>query len=121
MSTAKIAMTQPRRIAATEVAKRTGTLLDSKCYTERPHADRQLGPLGSGELVSLMMRGKKVNVNAPLVLMADGLLLQLLKTNPNLEGYDVVIVDEVHEQSPNLCILLGHLHRVRLRVMQHGN
>ena len=47
-----------------------------------------------------------------LVLMTDGLLLAELTSDPELRRYDTVIVDEAHERSLNVDLLLGVLKRI---------
>ncbi len=47
-----------------------------------------------------------------LVLMTDGLLLAELTSDPELRRYDTVIVDEAHERSLNVDLLLGVLKRL---------
>src|ERR1019366_7262151 len=50
-----------------------------------------------------------------LVLMTDGLLLTELTADPLLSRYDTVIVDEAHERTLNVDLLLGVLKRLRLQ------
>ncbi len=47
-----------------------------------------------------------------LVLMTDGLLLAELASDPLLRRYDTVIVDEAHERTLNVDLLLGVLKRL---------
>ena len=44
--------------------------------------------------------------------MTDGILLAEIASDPLLEGYDTLIVDEAHERSLNVDFLLGYLHRI---------
>ena len=44
-----------------------------------------------------------------LVLMTDGLLLAELASDPLLRRYDTIIVDEAHERTLNVDLLMGVL------------
>src|ERR1700730_6920413 len=54
----------------------------------------------------------RVSAATRLVLMTDGLLLAELGADPELRRYDTVIVDEGHERSLNVDLLLGVLKRL---------
>ena len=54
----------------------------------------------------------QVSASTRLVLMTDGLLLAELGADPELRRYDTVIVDEAHERSLNVDLLLGVLKRL---------
>src|ERR1700682_169872 len=47
-----------------------------------------------------------------LLLMTDGLLLAELASDPTLRRYDTVIVDEAHERTLNVDLLMGVLKRL---------
>ncbi|MDL9936366.1 ATP-dependent RNA helicase HrpA [Gordonia sp. ABSL1-1] len=92
-----IGHTQPRRIAASSVARRiadeTGTEIgDVVGYSVR-FTDR------SGD-------------NTLIRLMTDGILLREIGTDPMLRRYDTLIIDEAHERSLNIDFILGYLHRL---------
>ncbi len=89
-----IGHTQPRRIAASTVAKRV--------------ADEVQTPLG--EFVGYKVRfADKLGPNAAIKLMTDGILLAETQTDPELRAYDTLIIDEAHERSLNIDFLLGYL------------
>ncbi len=95
-----IAHTQPRRIAARALAARIAEELSQ--------------PLGA--TVGFRVRfADQVSEQSRLVLMTDGLLLAELNSDPLLRRYDTVIVDEAHERSLNVDLLLGVLKRVMAR------
>ena len=93
-----IAHTQPRRLAATSVARRVAQELKSAI----------------GEATSKV--GYKIRFadrsrpGIPIKLMTDGILLAEIQSDPMLRAYDTVILDEAHERSLNIDFLLGHLH-----------
>ncbi|HLW24162.1 MAG TPA: ATP-dependent RNA helicase HrpA [Steroidobacteraceae bacterium] len=94
----RIAHTQPRRLAARALASRIA---------------HELGQ-AVGATVGFRVRfADQVSEQTRLVLMTDGLLLAELGRDPRLERYDTVIVDEAHERSLNIDLLLGVLKRVR--------
>jgi ATP-dependent helicase HrpA len=89
-----IGHTQPRRIAASSVAKRIAEELGT--------------PLG--EVVGYKVRFQdRLAPGASIKLMTDGILLAETQGDPLLQAYDTVIVDEAHERSLNIDFLLGHL------------
>ena len=92
-----IGHTQPRRIAASSVAKRIAQELNT--------------PLG--EVVGFKVRFQdRLSPGASVKLMTDGILLAETQTDPLLRGYDTLIIDEAHERSLNIDFLLGHLRQV---------
>ena len=92
-----IGHTQPRRIAATSVAKRI--------------ADELQTPLG--EVVGYKVRfNDRLSPGASVKLMTDGILLAETQTDPLLRAYDTLIIDEAHERSLNIDFLLGYLKQI---------
>ncbi len=92
--TGLIGHTQPRRIAASSVAKRIADELNS--------------PLG--EVVGFKVRFQdRLQRGASVKLMTDGILLAETQTDPELRAYDTLIIDEAHERSLNIDFLLGYL------------
>ncbi|MBQ0942414.1 ATP-dependent RNA helicase HrpA [Ideonella sp. 4Y16] len=92
-----IGHTQPRRIAASSVAKRIAEELNS--------------PLG--EVVGYKVRfNDRLQPGASVKLMTDGILLAETQTDPLLRAYDTLIIDEAHERSLNIDFLLGYLRQI---------
>ena len=92
-----IGHTQPRRIAATSVAKRIAEELGS--------------PLG--EVAGYKVRFQdRLTPSASVKLMTDGILLAETQTDPLLQAYDTLIIDEAHERSLNIDFLLGYLRQI---------
>ena len=92
-----IGHTQPRRIAASSVAKRIAEELKT--------------PLG--EVVGFKVRFQdRLSPGASVKLMTDGILLAETQSDPLLRAYDTIIIDEAHERSLNIDFLLGHLRQI---------
>ena len=92
-----IGHTQPRRIAASSVAKRIAEELKT--------------PLG--EVVGFKVRFQdRLSKTASVKLMTDGILLAETQNDPLLKAYDTLIIDEAHERSLNIDFLLGYLKRL---------
>ncbi len=90
----RIGHTQPRRIAASSVARRIAQELDT--------------PLG--EVVGFKVRfTDQTRPGAAVKLMTDGILLAESQSDPLLGAYDTLIIDEAHERSLNIDFLLGYL------------
>jgi ATP-dependent helicase HrpA len=95
-----IGHTQPRRIAASSVAKRI--------------AEELATPLG--EVVGYKVRFQdRLSRDASVKLMTDGILLAETQTDPLLNAYDTIIIDEAHERSLNIDFLLGYLRQILAR------
>jgi ATP-dependent helicase HrpA len=89
-----IGHTQPRRIAASSVARRIAQELNT--------------PLG--EVVGFKVRfTDQTRPGAAVKLMTDGILLAESQADPLLRAYDTIIIDEAHERSLNIDFLLGYL------------
>ncbi|WP_088278986.1 ATP-dependent RNA helicase HrpA [Ideonella sp. A 288] len=92
-----IGHTQPRRIAASSVAKRI--------------ADELQSPLG--EVVGYKVRFQdRLQPGASVKLMTDGILLAETQGDHDLRAYDTLIIDEAHERSLNIDFLLGYLRQL---------
>jgi ATP-dependent helicase HrpA len=94
---ALIGHTQPRRLAARALAARI--------------AEEVGQPVGRS--VGFRVRfADQVSDATRLVLMTDGLLLAELASDPLLRRYDTLIVDEAHERTLNVDLLMGVLKRL---------
>ena len=89
-----IGCTQPRRIAATTVARRIAAELGED----------------TGKSVGYKIRfHEKAAREGYIKIMTDGVLLAEAQGDPWLSSYDTLIVDEAHERSLNIDFLLGIL------------
>ncbi|KAI8823686.1 P-loop containing nucleoside triphosphate hydrolase protein [Fimicolochytrium jonesii] len=87
-----IACTQPRRVAAMSVAKRVADEMDVQL----------------GEQVGYSIRFEDCTSSSTcLKYMTDGMLLREAMTDPLLERYSAVILDEAHERTLSTDILMG--------------
>ncbi|KAK9481018.1 P-loop containing nucleoside triphosphate hydrolase protein [Lipomyces japonicus] len=95
-----IACTQPRRVAAMSVASRVAEELD----------------VTLGEEVGYSIRFEdKTSSKTILKYMTDGMLLREAMTDPNLDRYSCIMLDEAHERTLATDILMGLLKEVALR------
>lgn len=95
-----IGCTQPRRIAATSVARRI--------------AD-ELGRTVGGD-VGYKIRFHDETRRLPYIkIMTDGILLAETQHDPLLTAYDTLIIDEAHERSLNIDFILGCVQRIMER------
>ncbi len=86
--------TLPRRIAARSTASRLAHELKS----------------APGSLVGYQVRfSDRSSPDALVKVMTDGILLAETQSDPRLEAYDTLIIDEAHERSLNIDFLLGYL------------
>jgi len=92
-----IGCTQPRRIAAINVAKRIAFELNE--------------PLGQSVGYKIRFDDKTPG-NAYIKLMTDGILLAETQQDRFLNQYDTIIVDEAHERSLNIDFTLGILRKL---------
>lgn len=89
-----IGHTQPRRIAARSVANRIAEELKTNI----------------GESVGYKIRfADKLNKHSHIKVMTDGILLAEIQSDPFLQNYDTLIIDEAHERSLNIDFILGYL------------
>jgi ATP-dependent RNA helicase HrpA len=96
-TSALIGHTQPRRIAARALATRIAEELHTTVGGAVGYQVRFAAATGPGTRVKLM---------------TDGILLQELAGDPELRRYDTLILDEAHERSLNIDLLLGVLKRL---------
>lgn len=92
--TKMIGHTQPRRLAATSVARRIADELKTEL----------------GDWVGYQIRfNDRTGPRTSIKLMTDGILLAESQRDPMLRRYDTIIIDEAHERSLNIDFLLGFL------------
>ena len=94
-----VALTQPRRIAAVAMAAR----IREECSA------------GDGVVVHSVRFDDNAGPDTVLRVMTDGLLLAEVALDPDLVRYDAIIIDEAHERSLNIDLLLGLIQLLRRR------
>ncbi|MGQ7937265.1 ATP-dependent RNA helicase HrpA [Paraburkholderia sp. D1E] len=98
--TGLIGHTQPRRIAASATGRRIAEELGTPF----------------GEVVGYKVRfTDNLSPGASVKLMTDGILLAETQTDPLLQAYDTLIIDEAHERSLNIDFLLGYLKEILVK------
>ena len=93
-----IGHTQPRRIAARSVAQRIASELGEK--------------LGEGSVGFQVRFTRETGRGTRLKLMTDGILLAEIGRDRLLTRYDAIIIDEAHERSLNIDVILGYLRQI---------
>jgi ATP-dependent RNA helicase DHR2 len=94
-----VAITQPRRVAAVSLARRVAQEMGSP-----------LGAASPASRVGYSVRfDTSVSPGTRVKFLTEGMLLQEMLRDPYLLAYSVVVVDEVHERSVNVDLLLGFL------------
>jgi len=92
-----IGHTQPRRLAATSVARRIAQEMQTEL----------------GDWVGYQIRfQERTSASTAIKLMTDGILLAESQRDPLLRRYDTLIIDEAHERSLNIDFLLGFLRQL---------
>jgi len=95
-----IGCTQPRRVAAMSVAKRVAEEMNVKL----------------GDLVGYTIRFEDCTSNSTVIkYMTDGVLLRESLTEPDLDKYSCIIMDEAHERALNTDVLMGLIKKVLAR------
>lgn len=87
-----IACTQPRRLACIALAKRVGF--------------ETLNEYGN-EIGYQIRFEKKKSAKTRVLFLTEGLLLRQITSDPSLSGYNVIVLDEVHERHLHADFLLG--------------
>lgn len=96
----RIGCTQPRRVAATSVAKRVAD--EVGCHL--------------GSQVGYSIRFEDVtSAETKIKYMTDGMLLRECLIDPDLKQYSCIILDEAHERSINTDVLMGLLKQTSVR------
>jgi ATP-dependent helicase HrpA len=90
----RIGHTQPRRIAARSLATRIA---------------QELGGTPGGLVGDKVRFHDRVRPETAIKLMTDGILLAEIQQDRLLNEYDTLIIDEAHERSLNIDVLLGYL------------
>lgn len=93
-SKGKIAVTEPRRIAAINMSKRVA---------------EEMGLRHGSEVGYQIRNDKLISDNSIIKFVTDGILLRELQNDLELKSYSVVVIDEAHERTVNTDVLIGML------------
>ena len=96
----RIGCTQPRRLAASSLARRAAQEMQAEFGCEVGYKVRF---------------DDHTSENTVVKFMTDGILLAETRDDPDLLQYDCIMLDEVHERSLNIDFLLGYLKRLLKR------
>ena len=91
----RIGVTQPRRLAAVSVAWRIAA---------------EEGVEVGGTVGYAIRFDDQTSPETVIKLMTDGILLMEARRDPSLAAYDVIMIDEAHERSLNIDVILGLTH-----------
>jgi ATP-dependent RNA helicase DHX8/PRP22 len=96
----RVGCTQPRRVAATSVAKRVAEEFGCRL----------------GEEVGYSIRFEDLTSPQTLIkYMTDGMLLRECLVDPDLKQYSVIILDEAHERNVHTDVLMGLMKQTTIR------
>jgi pre-mRNA-splicing factor ATP-dependent RNA helicase DHX16 len=93
----KVACTQPRRVAAISVANRVAEELGERV----------------GKQCGFMVRfEERTSPDTRIIYATDGLMVRLAVSDPSLQDYGAIIIDEAHERTLSSDILMGLLKEI---------
>lgn len=98
-SSLMIGVTQPRRIATMNVCD----FINKQLSNEK---------LPQSYCAYKMRFWDTTDSDTKIKILTDGMLLQELKTDPLLSQYSIIMIDEAHERSLNIDLILGLLKRI---------
>ncbi|KAL7448828.1 hypothetical protein ACHAWC_000960, partial [Mediolabrus comicus] len=95
----KVIVVEPRRVATRSTAQRMSSLINQPV----------------GESIGYAIRGEsKQSSKTQVFVMTDGVILNMLRNDPELHGVDVVILDEFHERGVDSDVALALLREVQI-------
>ena len=97
----RVACTQPRRVAATALARRV--------------SHETLNEWGGEIAYKIRFDTTSDGARTRVLFMTEGVLLRQLRADPDLREFDVVVIDEAHERHLNTDLALGLLKRLTER------
>ena len=95
----KIGVTQPRRVAAITLARRVADEMGTPCGSSSP----------ASKVGYAVRFDESTSPSTRIKFLTEGMLLQEMLRDGSLGQYGCIIVDEVHERSVNVDLILGFL------------
>lgn len=106
----KIIMTEPRRIAVLGVASRLSELCGSEGMGDAEAAEALVNSVAPANPVGYKIHlESKITKDTRLEVVTEAILVRQLQSDPALEDYNVVVLDEFHERSVNTDLALAFL------------
>lgn len=103
----KVVVTQPRRVAAIQMAKRVAQ--------ERASLNPKNGKVGREVGYTIRFDDVTDPEKTQIKYVTDGILVRECLIDPDLKSYSVVVLDEAHERSLNTDILFALVKQAVLR------
>ena len=130
-----IAVTQPRRVAAISVARRVHEEMceknerkNKKKNNENPKKNEEEESrkntkkrFGQGVVGYSVRFDDNTSKNTKIKYLTDGMLLREVLSDPELQRYGVVVLDEAHERSVNTDVLFGILKKLTSNNSNNNN
>ena len=129
-----IAVTQPRRVAAISVARRVHEEMceknerkNKKKNNENPKNEEEESRkntkkrFGQGVVGYSVRFDDNTSKNTKIKYLTDGMLLREVLSDPELQRYGVVVLDEAHERSVNTDVLFGILKKLTSNNSNNNN
>ncbi|CAK7263025.1 Salivary acidic proline-rich phosphoprotein 1/2 [Sporothrix epigloea] len=105
--TGLVAITQPRRVAATTLANRVAREMGTPLTGLDTNDPNVRGHVGYS-----VRFDHKVPKGTKIKFLTEGMLLQEMVRDPALRQYSAIVVDEIHERSVDADLLLGFLRQI---------
>jgi ATP-dependent helicase HrpB len=99
----QVVLVQPRRIAARSIAQ---------------FVARQMGVSLGGQVGYHVRFERRASAQTRLLVTTEGMLLRRMVDDPFLEGVQCVVIDECHERSVAIDLLIGMVVRLRRTVRE---
>ncbi|KAH8803108.1 P-loop containing nucleoside triphosphate hydrolase protein [Xylogone sp. PMI_703] len=100
-----IAVTEPRRVAATTLARRVAA--EAGSFLPGTKGEKTAGTVGYS-----VRFDSNVPIGTKIKFVTEGTLLHEMLHDPYLRQYSAIVVDEIHERSVDVDLIAGFLRRI---------